>query len=233
MIRHFQLMGAATMLALGFTATAVSHADGTTDSHLDRGAYDVTVTNLTRAQQFTPIFVATHRRDIRLFQLGDAASPGLETLAEEGNVQPLTEALLAAGAFDVQNSGALLNPGASVTVRVDTRGNFDRVSVASMLIPTNDAFFAINGVRGPQGKAPEVSYSVAYDSGTEGNDELCLNIPGPFFIECGGPGTGGAPTGTGEGFIHVHAGIHGTGDLDESERDWRNPVARISIRRVN
>ena len=32
-----------------------------------------------------------------------------------------------------------------------------------------------------------------------------------------------------EGFIHVHAGIHGIGDLIEAERDWRNPVARIAI----
>jgi hypothetical protein len=30
----------------------------------------------------------------------------------------------------------------------------------------------------------------------------------------------------------VHSGIHGIGDLDNSMRDWRNPVALIVIRRV-
>jgi len=34
-----------------------------------------------------------------------------------------------------------------------------------------------------------------------------------------------------ESFVHIHRGIHGTGDLDASTKDWRNPVARIRIER--
>jgi hypothetical protein len=30
----------------------------------------------------------------------------------------------------------------------------------------------------------------------------------------------------------VHAGIHGVGDLQASEYDWRNPVAYVSVRRM-
>lgn len=109
--------------------------------------FQVTVTNLTRGQTFTPILVASHHEDVRLFTLGQPASPELATLAEEGNVAPLSALLLSNPAvLDVQNSGALLAPGASVTVTVQTRGRFDHVSVAAMLIPTNDAFFALNGV---------------------------------------------------------------------------------------
>ena len=194
--------------------------------------FEVTVTNLTRGQQFTPILVATHKAGVRLFNLGSAASPQLRTLAEEGNVGPMTALLLAnPNVREVVNSGALLNPGQSVTQPVSTRGGFDNVSVAAMLIPTNDAFFAVNDVEGPNGNDSITLFSPAYDAGTERNDELCASIPGPNFIECAGPGGGGAPGG-GEGYVHIHAGIHGVGNLNPALRDWRNPVARITIRRL-
>jgi hypothetical protein len=195
--------------------------------------FEVSVTNLTRGQQFTPILVASHKSGVRLFDLGSPASPQLKTLAEEGNVAPLTALLLGnPDVRDVVNSGGLLNPGQSVTQRVSTRAGFDNVSVAAMLIPTNDGFFAVNDAEGPNGQQSITVYSPAYDAGTERNDESCASIPGPFFVECGGPGGGGAPGG-GEAYVHIHAGIHGIGDLDSALRDWRNPVARITIRRVN
>ena len=100
-----------------------------------------------------------------------------------------------------------------------------------MLIPTNDAFFAVNDAEGPNGPHAITVFSPAYDAGTERNDETCASIPGPNFVECGGPGGGGAPGG-GEGYVHIHAGIHGVGDLLPEKRDWRNPVARITIRRL-
>ncbi len=194
---------------------------------------EVTITNLTRGQQFTPILVASHKKGVRLFELGTASSPELEILAEQGNTTPL-KALLAAmpEVRDVTDSGGLLDPGHSVTVTVQTGGEFDHVSVAAMLIPTNDGFFALNGVEGPNGNKTVTLFSPAYDAGTEANDELCASIPGPFFGECDGPG-GGQDVGGGEGYVHIHAGIHGIGDLDASARDWRNPVARITIHRAN
>jgi hypothetical protein len=36
--------------------------------------YEVTITNLTRGQQFTPILVATHREGVALFDVGTPAS---------------------------------------------------------------------------------------------------------------------------------------------------------------
>ena len=195
--------------------------------------YEVTVTNLTRDQQFTPILVATHKEGVRLFELGSPASSQLKTLAEEGNVAPMTALLLGnSNVLDVVNSNELLDPGKSVTQRVRTRGGFDNVSVAAMLIPTNDGFFAVNDLEGADGQDSITVVSPAYDAGTERNDETCASIPGPNFIECGGPGGGGAPGG-GEGYVHIHAGIHGVGNLNPAIRDWRNPVAKITIRRVN
>lgn len=196
-------------------------------------SFEVTITNLTRGQRFTPILVASHKAGVKLFELGQPASPQLAILAEEGNVAPLADLLNSMPAvLDTADSGALLNPGASVTVSVKTQGDFHHISLASMLIPTNDGFIALNGVAGPRGPHAETFTSVAYDSGSERNDELCASIPGPFFMECGGPGGGGAPGGGEEGYVHVHAGIHGVGNLNAAQRDWRNPAALIVVRRV-
>ncbi len=40
------------------------------------------------------------------------------------------------------------------------------------------------------------------------------------------------PSGEEEDYVHVHAGIHGIGNLPAADRDWRNPVAQITIQRV-
>jgi hypothetical protein len=195
--------------------------------------FEVTVTNLTRGQQFTPILVASHRPGVSLFVLGEAASPELATLAEEGATGPLANLLLGNPAVrDVSTSAGLLGPGQSVTIVVETGAGFDHVSVAAMLIPTNDGFFALNGVEGPRGGHVRTLASPAYDAGSERNDELCASIPGPDFAECEGPGGAGQPAGGEEGFVHVHAGIHGIDDLVAADRDWRNPVAHILIRRL-
>ena len=200
----------------------------------DGPRYEVTVTNLTRGQQFTPILVASHKRGVKLFELGQPASNELATLAEEGNTAPLAALLAATGAAgEIATSGGLTNPGASATLTVRTAGGFDHISITAMLIPTNDGFFAINGAEGPEGSHTLVLYSPAYDPGTERNDELCASIPGPAFTECGGPGGGGAPLGGEEGYVHIHAGIHGIGNLNAAMRDWRNPVAKVTVRRIN
>jgi hypothetical protein len=201
--------------------------------------FQVTITNLTRGQQFTPILVATHKKGVMLFTLGQPASPELATLAEEGNTGPLTALLQSMPEVkDVVTSPGLLNPGASATVIVQSGGGFDHVSVAAMLIPTNDAFFALNGVEGPEGRKTATFFSPAYDAGSEVNDELCASIPGPFFQECGnplgsgGPGGGAQVIGGEEAYVHIHAGIHGIGNMNAAQRDWRNPVAHIAIRRT-
>jgi hypothetical protein len=199
--------------------------------------FEVTVTNLTRGQTFTPVLVASHREGVTLFTLGAPASSPVAILAEEGNTAPLAALLLATpGVRDVADSGAppggFVGPGQSKTVLVDAGRGADHISVAAMLIPTNDGFFALNGVEAPRGREVRTYFSPAYDSGSERNDELCASIPGPNFSECGGPGGGGQPAGGEEGHVHIHAGIHGIGDFDASMRDWRNPVALITIRRI-
>lgn len=210
---------ALSTLCGGMLLSSSALADG-------RAYYEVTITNLTHAQAFTPILVASHGKGVKLFELGSPASNELSALAEGGDVAPLTYALQADHKVrDTANSGGLLMPGQSVTVTVAARGA-KQISLASMLIPTNDSFIALNGVKAPKhGKA--VYYSPGYDAGSELNDELCLNIPGPV---CGG--AGGSPEAGGEGYVHISAGISGKADLAAATYDWRNPTAKIVIKRV-
>ena len=157
----------------------------------------------------------------------------LPSPAEDSHVAPLKallDGLPDVGATVAGNS--LLAPGGSITFRIQANPWRDRLSLAAMLIPTNDAFMALNAVSLPFPGGSQARYTApAYDSGTEVNDELCKSIPGPDFAECGGPG-GGVQVGGGEGFVHVHRGMHGVGDFRAAARDWRNPVAQISVRHV-
>lgn len=192
-----------------------------------QGTFAVTITNITQGQTFTPLLVATHKRSISFFQLGEPASKELATIAESGMIGPLKELLdsLPNLVLDTGASEGLLGPGESVTVYVKGGGRFNRISVAGMLIPTNDTFVALNSAYLFSFQRPHTV--PAYDAGSEYNDELCDNIPGPV---CGGKGPS---DGTAENYVHISSGIHGIGDLDPSAYDWRNPVASISVRRAH
>ena len=215
-----------TFLAAAILGTAA--LSGTVQAGHYR-TYDVTITNLTRAQAFTPILVASHRRNSHLlFNAGEPASKELAALAESGNTVPLNELLdKTRGVSKTETSEGLLDPGKSVTIQIKVRSRYDRLSMAAMLIPTNDAFFSFQNLYLPRGHRSVVKYSPAYDAGSEPNDELCVNIPGPV---CGGEG---ASVGIdGEGYVHINGGIHGIGDLAPATYDWRNPVARVVIKRT-
>lgn len=217
--RFFQL---ALLTSIGFGVTSAQASN-------DEGMYAVTVTNLTRGESFTPIMVATHTKGTQVFTLGEAASEDLAAIAEGGDFAPLADTLTTSGAaYDIASNGGLLAPGASTTIMVKMADKFKHVTVTSMLIPTNDAFIAVNGVKGPKKRhSPRVVMSPAYDAGSEMNDENCMHIPGPVC-----DGVGPSPESDGEGFVHIHAGIQGIGSLSSADYDWRNPTAKIVITRM-
>ena len=215
------LMAAICLAISAFTGTALADDDNT--------YYEVTVTNLTRGQTFTPILVATHKAGVRLFTPGQPASNELAQLAEGGATAPLANLLLTMPEVgSVTDSGGLLGPGETVTIQIMAGKGFKHISLAAMLVPTNDGFMALNGVRAPRGNKVRMFRSPVYDAGSEVNDELCDNIPAG--ADCGGLGF--QPE-DGEGYVHIHAGIHGIGDLEAADYDWRNPAARVVIKRVH
>ena len=189
----------------------------------DSRMYTVTVTNITANQTFTPILAATHRAGPALYTLGAPASHELEALAEGGDVMPLKSLLTQdERVTDITDTGALLHPGESVSVTLAGHRK-SYLSLAAMLVPTNDNFVGLSSVRLPR-KGTVSFYAKAFDAGTEMNDELCASIPGGGG--CMGEGNSAA---SGEGFVHVGNGIHGIGDLPAATYDWNNPVAVVTI----
>ncbi|MEM7220104.1 MAG: spondin domain-containing protein [Pseudomonadota bacterium] len=199
----------------------------------DTQTYEVTVTNITKSMRFTPILTVSHNRDVSAFTLGGAPSAGLADLAEGGATGALLAEMEAAGrVFDSTTSAEvlgpppLLGPGESVTMTIDSRAGRRLLSMAAMLLPTNDTFMGLNAVRLPR-EGSATFFARAYDAGSEPNDEFCANIPGPT---CGGEGTSASEGG--EGFVHVASGIHGIADLDPAVYDFNNPAARVVVTRV-
>lgn len=193
-------------------------------------SYHVTITNLTNAISFTPILVASHRRGVSIFELGAPASDDITAIAEGGDTSLLAATLGGdPRVVDIQSTGGLLGPGQSVTVIVSAGKGASRISLASMMLPTNDGFIALNGAKAPR-HGSRTYFSPGYDGGTEPNDEWCMNIPGPT---CNGAGPSPGENPDDEGYVHIHRGIHGIGDLTAAVYDWRNPVAAVRVTRVN
>ena len=137
-----QALTAAAVSGLLLTSTAVS-ADGNT-------SYQVTITNITSSINFTPILVTSHRKGVSLYELGSAASDELTAIAEGGDIAPLSAVLQDdPRVADIRDSGGLLGPGESVTVTVSATHGAHNISMASMMLPTNDGFIALNSVKAP------------------------------------------------------------------------------------
>ena len=198
---------------------------------LDNFDFEVTLTNLTEGapgeagQIFSPPLIATHTPRISLFQLGSAASDELRILAEDGINGPL-----AALAADMRNmvrdvvalDGPLL-PGESVRAVITGGPMGVSLSLAAMLVQTNDGIVAANSLPlfdengKPRGFTVDL---MAYDAGTEANNELATHVPGPPF--------GGGERVPETDVIRPHPGIIGNGDIG-AEFGWRGPVARLTV----
>jgi hypothetical protein len=214
---------AAVVLLAGFTFSSSAIANG-------YSSYHVTITNLTNSIIFTPILVASQRRAVSIYELGSPASEDLAAVAESGDIGPLTSTLNAdRRVVDVQNSVGPLLPGKSVTVVVSAAHGARRISIAAMMLPTNDGFIALDSVKVPR-HGSATFFSPGFDAGSEPNDESCKNIPGPT---CGGMGLSPGDNDGDEGYVHIHRGMHGIGDLVADVYDWRNPVAKITVTRVS
>lgn len=205
----------------------------------------VEVTNLTNATYFTPLLVAAHSKRTHLFEVGSAASLNLQAMAEGGDTSGLVAEIEATGGeYDDNPAGGLLAPGASAAAKLDIGGrDTSNLSVVAMLLPTNDGFVGLDGLRIPTRKGTYTFYLKAYDAGTEANDEIingggAPNVLGIPADPGGNAGSGGVssvgpdhnPT------VHIHRGVVGdddpTGgisDLDSRVHQWQNPVARVVI----
>lgn len=203
--------------------------------------YEITIENLTTSQPFSPGVVITHTRNQRLFRPGAPASEGIRAIAENGDpsvsVQELTGAR---GVFDLQATTAPVgraddeNIPNTLTVNVKARGDAQFLSLAVMLICTNDGFAGLNTVPLPGGFRPRSYYAGGYDAGTEENDELYTSIVdacgaiGPVPVDPDGQNNRTAT----EGVVMRHPNIAGNGDLSPKAHAWESPVLKVTVRRI-
>lgn len=191
-------------------------------------SFTVTITNATASQVITPPVLVTHNDQVGLFNLGQPAPDYLVPLAEGGDTSAF------AGADDLQEVSSVvladgpILPGHSASFSIETDSAHPLLTVAAMLATSNDAFIALNGQPLDFAASSQRYDATVYDAGSEFNSEDCQFIPGP---PCGNPGA--RDTGGAEGFVYVHSGLHGSGDLQPSIYSWNNPGAVISVTRNN
>ncbi|GLX82610.1 spondin domain-containing protein [Thalassotalea eurytherma] len=205
---------------------------------------EVTVTNLTNGIHYTPLVVTAHTDAVSLFTLGESASAELQAMAEGGDISGLVTVLGDASADVVENpAGGLLAPAASTTAMLDTDDANMYLSVAGMMLPTNDGFVALNSWPIPTEAGTYTVYLNAYDAGTEANDEIingggASGTPGIPVAPGGDGGTGatGVTSTEANEMVHVHRGAlgdddpaGGKSDLDNTVHRWLNPVAKVTV----
>jgi hypothetical protein len=218
------------MLACGIFMAACDDDD-------DPMSYRVTLVNLTANQPFSPVAVMLHGERFSPWRFGEAVSAGLETLAESGSPDGLiAEANASPDMMDTTAGTSPIGMGASGNFEVTAEeGDRAYLTVASMLVNTNDAFAGINAVK-IDGLAVDehiTLFANALDAGTEVNTEAMADIPGPA---AGGQGFNAARDD--QNIVAIHPGVVTADDglmasvLNESHR-WDNPVARITVTRID
>jgi len=193
--------------------------------------YEVSVTNLTHAQPMSPVAVVLHNEG-QLWQLGQSASSGLEMLAESGdNAAVLADAIAIAS----QGGAGILASGMQETITVSITDNMPMMlSLATMLVNTNDAFTGINAMEISDlivGESISMKTG-SYDAGTERNSESMMTIPGPA-----GGGEGFNEMRDDVDFVAMHPGVVSQDDgltqsaLTQAHR-FDNPTLMVMITRV-
>lgn len=205
--------------------------------------WDVSVTNLTNGNYFTPLLMTAHAHDAPLFEVGSSATAGVTLMTECGDLSMLeTEIGYMMGDTQTSINPAMgvLAPAASTSATLDTTET--HLSVVAMVLPTNDAFVGLSQ-HIPSEAGTYTYYVNAYDAGTEANSEQLTSgcaagmpgIPAAPGMDAGVNGTGvaGADSNT---MIHVHRGVlgdqdamGGTSDLNSTIHRWQNPVAKITV----
>ena len=216
---------------------------GLSTANLNAQQVDITITNLTNGIHYTPFVIAAHDNLFHVFQVGQQATVELQALAEGGSIDGVVGLLNTAGAVVIENPAAgLMAPGGSATASMDT-GTNEYLSIAAMLLPTNDAFVGLDAWKIPQEAGTYWINLNAYDAGTEVNDEIIngggpLGVPGiPVApgLDAGTGGTGVTDSETNQ-TVHIHRGSVGDDDLTGGKSDldnrihrWLNPVLRVRV----
>jgi hypothetical protein len=209
------------------SASLSSNQDGLEKKPSFTAVYEVSLENLSPAgsQPLSPPILAVHSPSFRIFHIGGYASDELAQVAQDAFGDPLVSLLNNSSEVSevvVGQQGPIF-PGSSQSFNISANGNFTKLSLVTMLVNTNDGFTGTDKLQLPQ-RGTKTFYLRSYDAGSEENTELIAHIPGqgnPFM---------GNPT---NDKIEFHPGIQGIGDLDPTIFGWDEPVAKLTITRIN
>ena len=222
----FSVLALVLLLTAGQASAQISAA---AEAMPGQSVGEVSITNIGH-QPLAPILVVTHSKSaMPIFTPGMAASMELATLAETGNPASL-EAMVGthadvAYATHVTGMSGKVMPGETVTAEIVFDARHKSVSIAGMLVHTNDGFAAYQGARIPTGYEVN-SYKVhVWDAGSEANTEACADVPG---VHCEDTYDNARNTDGAEGMVLIHPGIHGMGEVPV-RYDWRGPVAILKV----
>ncbi len=232
-------------LILSFSSVAVIAAavvlggcGGSSTASESSKTYQITVTNNMSNQPLSPVAIVVHKSGYHLWQVGQPASVGLEKLAEGGGTSTLIDEAVADTMVIAHEVGSThIGPGGNevITLSYDSQESDLKISLATMLVNTNDAFagLKVNGIDELAVNEVMKLTSAVYDAGTEKNTESAGTIPGPAD-----GGQGFDPSREGDSnFVAMHQGVVSKDDglassvLNESHR-FDNPALGIVIKRT-
>lgn len=203
--------------------------------------YQITITNLSAGQPFSPPALVIHRDGWQAFTLGEEASVALEKLAESGdNGEFIALADADSSVLATESGAGGIAPGATAEILATATADTDNgllLTWLSMPVNTNDGLTGLRGIDlGGFSSGDSRTYlAISYDAGTEANSESADTVPGP------------AASGLAEGFnaarndvrneVYLHPGVVtqddglSTSTLVGAQR-WHNPIASVRIERV-
>ncbi|MER2494095.1 spondin domain-containing protein [Catenovulum sediminis] len=222
----FSLITALSACSIDFNDDEDDHQDPMQETI---AMYQITLTNNTQGQPFSPPSIVIHEADTHLWQLGQAANSALEKLAEGGDASDFA---VQSGIKQAYHAEGPLAPGATGSWLVETHPSKGyQMSLATMLVNTNDAFTGLKNLNLSNLAIGESMMKTlhVYDAGTEANDESAL--PGPA---AGGEGYNSARNDVNR--VHIHAGViteyELSGSVLQPTHKFDNPVAKIVIKRM-
>lgn len=203
---------------------------------------------------FTPVYGAFHDGNFDIFNVGEAASPVFERLAEDGDFTALRDDRVAnfpnSQGFALNAGVGPIGPQSSVSFEIDVDGNINTHFVfATMLIPSQDAFIGLDdSVELFDSNGNFISpfsltfdRSDIYDAGTEDNNDNSAVA----FLNQSAPDTGDSENGViglheglsddilDAGFVGPGGSIPFSREAADFLQDGFGPFARITVTAVD
>jgi len=241
MVEHGRILKKSKKSSKSSSSSSGSSSSSSSSSSNEIFICEVRVTNLHPFQILQDFFVLIHsdKLDYPLYEFGvpavrndltssgdiDETDNGLKELAEDGDTKDLEDFYEdEEGVYDLGVIPGPLPPGFGASFLIEFTDTYDEISVISSVLFSNDAFIGVSEV--PISDDIDTFFQVL-DAGVEPNIATCWSVKAeqndfPTRSECRREDDNDAndnenDLGPGEGFVHIHRGMHNLLDEDDVE----------------